>query len=30
MDGCGRALGIVFVEWLLRTVKHEEVYLRDY
>jgi putative transposase len=29
MDGCGRALDKVFVERLWRTVKYEEVYLRD-
>jgi putative transposase len=29
MDGRGRALGNVFVERLWRTVKYEEVYLRD-
>jgi putative transposase len=30
MAGCGRALDNVFVERLWRTVKYEEVYLRDY
>ena len=30
MDGRGRALDTVFVERLWRTVKYEEVYLRDY
>ena len=30
MDGRGRALDNVFVERLWRTVKYEEVYLRDY
>ena len=30
MDGRGRALDNVFVERLCRTVKYEEVYLRDY
>lgn len=30
MDGRGRALDNVFVERLWRSVKHEEVYLRDY
>jgi len=30
MDGRGQALDNVFVEWLWRTVKYEEVYLRDY
>jgi putative transposase len=30
MDGCGRALDNVFGERLWRTVKYEEVYLRDY
>jgi putative transposase len=30
MDGKGRALDNVFVERLWRTVKYEEVYLRDY
>ncbi len=30
MDGKGRALDIIFVERLWRTVKYEEVYLRDY
>jgi putative transposase len=30
MDGCGRALDNVFVERLWRTVKYEEVYLKDY
>ena len=29
MDGRGRALDNVFVERLWRTVKYEEVYLRD-
>ncbi|MBU2777363.1 transposase, partial [Acidithiobacillus sp. CV18-2] len=28
MDGKGRALDNVFVEWLWRTVKYEHVYLR--
>ena len=30
MDGRGRALDNVFVERLWRTVKYEEVYLREY
>lgn len=30
MDGCGRALDNVFVERLWRTVKYEEVYVKDY
>ena len=30
MDGRGRALDNVFIERLWRTVKYEEVYLRDY
>ena len=30
MDGRGRALDNVFVERLWRTVKYEEIYLRDY
>jgi hypothetical protein len=30
MDGHGRALDNVFIERLWRTVKHEEVYLKDY
>ena len=30
LDGKGRALDNVFVERLWRTVKYEEVYLRDY
>jgi len=30
MDGRGRALDNVFVERLWRTVKHEDVYLKDY
>ena len=30
MDGKGRALDNVFVERLWRTVKYEEVYLREY
>ncbi len=30
MDGRGRAMDNVFVERLWRTVKYEEVYLRDY
>ncbi len=30
MDGCGRALDNIFVERLWRTVKYEEVYLKDY
>jgi putative transposase len=30
MDGRGRALDDVFFERLWRTVKYEEVYLRDY
>jgi putative transposase len=30
MDGRGRALDNVFIERLWRTVKHEEVYLKDY
>jgi len=30
MDGRGRALDNVFIEWLWRSVKYEEVYLMDY
>ena len=30
MDGCGRALDNAFVERLWRSVKYEEVYLKDY
>jgi putative transposase len=30
MDGRGRALDNVFIEWLWRTVKYEEVYLKEY
>ena len=30
MDGKGRALDNVFVERLCRTVKYEDIYLRDY
>ena len=30
MDGRGRALDHVFVERLWRTVKYEEVYVKDY
>jgi putative transposase len=30
MDGCGRALDNIFTERLWRTVKYEEVYLKDY
>jgi putative transposase len=30
MDGRGRALDHVFVERLWRTVKYEEVYLKEY
>ena len=30
MDGRGRALDNVFIERLWRSVKYEEVYLRDY
>lgn len=30
MDGRGRALDNVFVERLWRSVKYEDVYLRDY
>ena len=30
MNGRGRALDNVFVEWLWRSVKYEEVYLKDY
>jgi len=30
MDGRGRALDNVFVEHLWRTVKYENIYLRDY
>ena len=30
MDGRGRALDNVFVERLWRTVKYEDVYLKDY
>ena len=30
MDGCGRAIDNVFIERLWRSVKYEEVYLKDY
>jgi len=30
MDGCGRAIDNIFIERLWRTVKYEEVYLKDY
>lgn len=30
MDGRGRALDNIFIERLWRTVKHEDIYLRDY
>jgi putative transposase len=30
MDGCGRAFDNLFVERLWRSVKYEEVYLKDY
>ena len=30
MDGRGRALDNIFVERLWRTIKYEEVYLKDY
>lgn len=30
MDGCGRALDNVFIERLWRSVKYEDIYLRDY
>jgi putative transposase len=30
MDGRGRALDNIFVEWLGRSVKQEEVYIHDY
>jgi putative transposase len=30
MDGCGRTLENLFVKRLWRTVKYEEVYLKDY
>jgi putative transposase len=30
MDGCGRAFDNIFVERLWRTVKYEEVYLKEY
>src|SRR3712207_8545744 len=30
MDGKGRALDNIFVERLWRTVKYEDIYLRDY
>ena len=30
MDGRGRALDNVFIERLWRTVKYEDVYLKDY
>lgn len=30
MDGCGRALDNIMIERLWRTVKYEEVYLKDY
>jgi putative transposase len=28
MDGCGRVFDNIFIEWLWRNVKYEEVYLR--
>ena len=30
MDGKGRAIDTIFMEWLWRSVKYEEVYLHDY
>jgi len=30
MDSCGRALDTIFTERLWRTIKYEEVYLKDY
>jgi len=30
MDGCGRAIDNVFIERLWRSVKYEDVYIRDY
>jgi putative transposase len=30
MDGRGRCLGNIFIERLWRSLKYEEVYLRDY
>ena len=30
MDGKGRAMYNIMVEWLWRSVKYEEVYLKDY
>jgi transposase InsO family protein len=30
MDGRGRALDNIFVEWLWRSVKYEDVYLKGY
>jgi len=30
MDGRGRVYDNIFVEWLWRTVKYEDVYLKDY
>jgi putative transposase len=30
MDGRGRVFDNIFVEWLWRTTKYEEVYLKDY
>jgi len=30
MDDRGRALDNIFVEWLWRTAKYDEVYLKDY
>jgi putative transposase len=30
MDGRGRALGNIFVERLWRTVKYEDIYLKEY
>jgi putative transposase len=30
MDGKGRCLENVFVEWLWRTVKYDEIYLKSY
>jgi putative transposase len=30
MDGKGRAMGNIFIERLLRSVKYEEIYLKEY
>lgn len=30
MDGCGRAMDNIFTERLWRTIKYEEVYLKNY